>query len=68
MTEITVIPENGLVTVATFAEILGVSEAAVTKTFKIEGIKTLKFQKGSSKWLISLSAVNNYLQGNDKNE
>jgi len=68
MTEIVVIPDRGFVTVATFAKIVGVSEAAVTKTLEKEGIRTLKFQKGSSKWLLSLSCIDNYLWVNNNND
>lgn len=62
MTEITVLPETGMVTVTTFAQIVGVSESAVEKALKTNGIKSLQFQKGSSKWLISLSAINGFLK------
>ena len=63
MAEIIVIPDKGLVTVATFAKIVGVAEGAVERVIERGDIKALKFQKGSSKWLISLSAVNEYLKG-----
>ena len=68
MAEITILPNTGMVTLATFAKIVGVSEGAVEKTLKNEGIKTLQFQKGSSKWLISLSAVNKYLESSHENK
>ena len=62
MAEIIVIPDKGLVTVATFAKIVGVAEGAVERTIERGDTKALKFQKGSSKWLISLSAINDYLR------
>ena len=68
MTEIVIIPDNGLVTVATFAKIVGVAEGAVERVIEKENIKVLKFQKGSSKWVISLSALDNYLWTANNNE
>ena len=62
MAEIVIIPDKGFVTVATFAKIVGVAEGAVERVIEKEGIKALKFQKGSSKWLLSLSAINDYLE------
>lgn len=67
MTEVIIIPENGIVTVATFSKMVGVAENAIERMIERGDITALKFQKGSSKWLISLSAVNEYLKG-DKNE
>jgi len=63
MTEVIIIPENGLVTVATFSKMVGVAEGAIERLIENGDIKAFKFQKGCSKWLISLSAINEYLKG-----
>ena len=63
MAEAIIIPETGIVTVATFAKMIGVAEGAIERMIERGDVKALKFQKGSSKWLISLSAVSGYLKG-----
>lgn len=62
MTEAIIIPESGIVTVATFSKMVGVAEGAIERMIENGHVKALKFQKGSSKWLISLSAINEYLK------
>ena len=63
MAEAIIIPETGIVTVATFAKMIGVAEGAIERMIERGDVKALKFQKASSKWLISLSAVSEYLKG-----
>ena len=63
MAEARIITENGIVTVATFSKMVGVAEGAVERMIENGDVKALKFQKGSSKWVISLSAINEYLKG-----